>query len=297
VDIDLGMAGLNPAESFMKCNAFEEKLSDYFDGLLDARDASMFREHALQCRVCRSLMDDVGATIQLCGKQEEVETPTGLETALEAISVEHAVLGCEGFETLITEFLDGFVPAPCYHRFEEHAAGCSECSTLLTDVVYAVAACHSVHTFEKVDVPAALLEALFTVVPARKQSLTRRLGYRLGLVADWLIPNPARTARWSIATSVTLAIAILAFLFLGFSDDGTPAGIYRQAHVRASELYSRGTDVYVQTDKAVARLERVGYRISEVWDTLGGEDISKDQIDESSSRESSKKQPESGQKN
>lgn len=286
---DLGIAG-------MKCTAFEEKLSDYFDGFLNARDASLFRAHALQCRGCRSLMDEVKSAIQICNEQKEVDTPLTLESALEAISVEHAVLGCSGFEALITEFLDGFVPAPAYHRFEEHAADCSECSVLLTDVVYAVAACHSVHTFEEVEAPAALLEGLLRIMPASKQSLARRFGFQLGLIADRLIPNPARTARWRLATSFTLAIAILAFLFFGFSEDGTVSGIYREANIKASELYSQSTDVYAQTDKAVARLERVGYRLGEVWDTLGGEKSSEDQVDESAGPDSNK-QTESGRKN
>jgi predicted anti-sigma-YlaC factor YlaD len=257
--------------SCMNCFTFEEKLSDYFDGLLAGPDVSLFREHALQCRGCRSLMDDVKSTIQICKTEEVLDTTAALETALMAISIEHAVMDCDGFEALMTEFLDGFVPAPTYHRFEEHAEVCNECSTLLSEVVYAVAACHSVHTFEEVDVPASLVANLLSLMRSRKPSLARRFADRVGVIASHLIPNPARTARWTFATSVTLAIAMLAFLFLGFSDDGTLAGIYRQANVKASELYSHGADVYVETDKAVARLESVGYRIGEVWDTLGGE--------------------------
>lgn len=281
----------------MKCNTFEAKLSDYFDGFLAPRDATLFRAHALQCRACRSLMDDIKGTIRICNEQEELDTPPTLEAALAAISIEHAVVVCDGFEALITEFLDGFVPAPSYHRFEEHAAICADCSSLLTDVVYAVAACHSVHTFEEVEPPAALLEGLFRIMPARKQSLRRRIGYQLGVIADRLIPNPAQTARWTFATSATLAIAILSFLFFGFSDDGTVAGIYREAHVRASELYSQGADVYVQTDKAVAKLESVGYRLGEVWDTLGGENKTEDRINQPKQNQNSGKQTESGSNN
>lgn len=281
----------------MKCNAFEEKLSDYFDGLLAARDASQFRAHALQCRACRSLMDDVKGTIRICNETEELDTPLTLEAALAAISIEHAIVGCDEFEALITEFLDGFVPAPSYHRFEEHTDVCSECSTLLTEVVYAVAACHSVHTFEEVEAPAALLEDLFRIMPARKQSLKRRVSYQLGVIADRLTPKPAQAARWTFATSLVLATAILSFLFFGFSDDGTVAGIYREANVRASELYSKGTDVYVQTDKAVAKLESVGYRIGEVWDTLGGENRTEDRINQPKQNQDSGKQTESGSKN
>jgi putative zinc finger protein len=282
----------------MNCDTFEEKLSDYFDGFLVARDASLFRAHALQCRGCRSLMDDVKATIQICSEQEKLDMPSMLETALMAISVEHAVLGCEGFEALITEFLDGFVPAPTYHRFEEHAGGCTECSLLLTEVVYAVAACHSVHTFEEVELPASVLANLLGVMPARKPTFAHRIADGLGVIADHLIPNPARTARWTFATSITLAIAMLAFLFLGFSDDGTVAGIYRQAHIKASELYSHSTDVYAQTDKAVAKLETVGYRIGEFWDTLGGESESQGRVNQSPRQEpNSNKRLESSEKN
>lgn len=282
----------------MNCDTFEDRLSDYFDGLLAPQDASLFRAHALQCRGCRSLMDEVKGTIQICREQEELDTPAMLETALVAISVEHAVLGCDGFEALITEFLDGFVPAPTYHRFEDHAAECSVCSTLLTEVVYAVAACHSVHTFEEVEVPATLVSNLLRVMRAREPSLARRVTNRLGVIADHLIPNPVQTPRWTFATSVTIAAAMLAFLFFGFSDDGTVAGIYRQAHVKVSELYSHGTDVYVETDKAVARLETVGYRIGEFWNTLGGETESERKVNQSPGQgPNSDKRIESSEKN
>lgn len=268
MDIDLEERGL---KSCMKCNTFEEKLSEYFDGILTAGEASLFRAHALQCRSCRSLMDEVKATIQICGEHEKLNTPAMLETALMAISREHAVLDCDGFEMLVTEFLDGFLPAPTYHRFEEHAGGCCDCSLLLTEVVYAVAACHSVHTFEEVEPPSSLIARMVAVMPARKPTFARRVAGSIGMLVDYLIPNPARAARWTFATSLTLGVAMLALLFLGFSDDGTVAGIYRQAQVKVSELYSHSTDVYIQTDKAVAKLETVRYRIGEFWDTLGGE--------------------------
>jgi hypothetical protein len=91
---------------------------------------------------------------------------------------------------------------------------------------------------------------------------------------------------------------MVAFLFLGFSDDGTVAGIYRQAHVRVSELYSHSTEVYVQTDKAVARLETVGYRIGEFWDTLGGKTESESGVNQAPRQEpNSNKRIESSEKN
>lgn len=255
----------------MDCNRFEDGLSDYFDGLLAPSDASEFRAHALQCRACRSLMDDVRAAIGACRDHQELELPVLLESSLNSIPAGNDRLGCVGFEELITEFLDGFVPAPAYHRLEKHAEKCGDCSGLLTAVVYAVAACHSVHTFEEVEVTEALLGRLMAMMPERKTGLVRRAVTRVSDLAGQLIPRPTQSARWTFATAASLAVATFALLLFGFSDDGTITGIYRQAHVKVSELYTQGTDVYMQTDKVVARLERVGLGIGEFWDTLGGE--------------------------
>ena len=255
----------------MDCSRFENALSDYFDGSLVPADSALFRAHALQCRACRSLMDDVKTAISACQQQNEFEPPSLLEATLAAIPAEHGALGCGRFEELITEFLDGFVPALTYHRFEEHAEKCGECSILLTGVVYAVAGCHSVHTFEEVEVAEALVTRLIALMPERTPGFTRRVADRFASFAGHLIPHTTQSARWTFATAASLAFATFALLLFGFSDDGTVAGIYRQAHVKASELYSQGADVYTQTDRVVARLERVGMGIGEFWDTMGGE--------------------------
>lgn len=282
----------------MDCSRFEEKLSDYFDGLLAAPDARLFRAHALQCRACRSLMGDVKAAIHVCKQQLDIELPELLETVLAAIPVDSAALGCGEFEELITEFLDGFVPAPTYHRFEEHAQMCEECSTLLTGVVYAVAACHSVHTFEEVGVPDTLIASLISMMPERKPSLRRRVADRIAALAEHLIPRAPQNAKWTWATASSLTFATFALLLFGFSDDGTFSGIYRRAHVKASELYTHGANIYTETDKVVARLERVGLGIGEFWDTLGGETNS-DGKDNRIERQqpNSNKRPESNEKN
>ena len=269
--IDLGAWSVAPRKYSMDCTRFENGLSDYFDGLLGPADASWFRAHALQCRACRSLMDDVKDVISACRYQEDLDPPVLLESSLTAIPVEHGPLGCDGFEELITEFLDGFVPAPTYHRFEEHAEKCDACSTLLTGVVYAVAACHSVHTFEEVEVAEPVVARLIAMMPARQPSLARRVAEVFVALAGHLLPRPTQSARWTFATAASLAFATFALLLFGFSDDGTVGGIYRQAHVRISELYTQGADVYTQTDKVVARLEQVGLGIGEFWDTLGGD--------------------------
>ena len=255
----------------MDCNKFEEEISDYFDGSLTAADTAVFRMHALQCRQCRGLMDEVKANMAACKEQDELQPSALLHLSLAGIPAEYAALGCAEFEELITEFLDGFVPAQTYHSFEDHSENCEQCSTLLTGVVYAVAACHSVHTFEEVEVPVALITSAIAMMPARTKPFARRFADAVRVGVERLIPRTPQTARWTFGTAASLALATFAFLLFGFSDDGTVGGVYRQAHVKASEIYSEGTDLYSETDKVVARVERVGRGIGEIWDTLGGE--------------------------
>jgi predicted anti-sigma-YlaC factor YlaD len=255
----------------MDCNRFEEDLTDYFDGRLTAQETGLFRAHALQCRPCRRLMDEVKANICVCKEQDEVEPSALLNVSLAGIPIEHPRLRCAEFEELITEFLDGFVPAQTYHSFEEHSENCEQCSTLLTGVVYAVAACHSVHTFEEVEVPASLITTAIAMMPARTKPRARRFADAVAVAAERLMPRTPQTARWTFGTAASLGLATFAFLLFGFSDDGTFGGVYRQAHVKASEIYTQGTDIYSETDKVVARVERVGRGIGEFWDTLGGE--------------------------
>ncbi|HKG23781.1 MAG TPA: zf-HC2 domain-containing protein [Blastocatellia bacterium] len=259
----------------MNCSKFEEELSDYLDGQLTQGETGAFAAHALQCRSCRSLMDEIKAALRECKEPDLMDAPASLEASLVLIPFERAPLECSGFEEIITEFLDGFVPASRYHRFEEHAEGCSDCSRLLTDVVYAVAACHSIHTYENYEVSDSFVKSLIEIAPCSRPSRRRAFIARAVALAGHILPRTMHTAPWSFATASTLTFASLALLLFGFSDDGTVGGIYRQAHLKVAELYSHGTELYDQKDHLVAGIERVGLDLGEVWDTLGGDQPSR----------------------
>jgi anti-sigma factor RsiW len=258
----------------MNCSRFEEQLSDYLDGLLAPSESSIFAGHALSCRDCRQLLDEVRAALKECKRNDELQTPLRLEARLAKIAVEHKDLDCPGFEEIITEFLDGFVPATLYHRFESHSTGCAKCSTLLTDVVYAVAACHSVHTYEDYDVSNSLIEKLEAILPSRNRRLSRVFADAAVAVMGRLMPPATQGAAWSFTTASMLVFTTLGLLLFGFSDDRTVGGIYRQAHVRAAEIYSHGAGIYAQKHEVVARIQEVGSDLNELWSTLGGENQS-----------------------
>ena len=253
----------------MKCDTFQSLISDYFDGLLDRKESSAFCTHALKCPDCRVLMDQVRQAIDQCKNTTSIETPVSLDAVLQSIPDEHAQIDCGSYQELITEFLDGFVPAPLYHRFEEHAEFCASCSELLTGVVYAVAACHGVHVYEEVDVPSELSANLIGIAVRRQKRLGGLLADKARAAAERLIPSPTGRSR-RLAMGLSLAAFTFAFLLLGFSDDGTVNGIYRQARVKASAIYNRGSRAYSEKDRLVAELEGFKSDVRELWSTLGG---------------------------
>ncbi len=252
----------------MDCRKFEEQISDYLDGLLPKGETRNFAAHLLQCRACRALTDEIKATLHEV--KEEVDAPPTLENALFAIQAEQMPLTCQQFEGLITEFLDGFVPAALYHKFEAHTQSCQPCSNLLTEVVLAIAACHSVHAEEELPVSDVLYDRLLAIAPQRLASWQQRWAARASGFAAALLPRHTRSRRWNYATASGLAFATFAFLLLGVSDDGSVPGIYRQIRYRAATLYSQSADIFSQKEEVIASFERVRSNIGEVWSTLGG---------------------------
>jgi predicted anti-sigma-YlaC factor YlaD len=253
----------------MDCRKFEEQISEYLDGLLPKNEVSRFAAHSLQCRACRSLMDDIKGA--LYDAKEPIEASHNLEDVLLSVQDKYAPLSCAAFEALITEFLDGFVPALTYHRFESHANECSECSNLLTEVVYAVAACHSVHTYEEVEVPDTLQAQLTALMPEHVESFGKRAARQIVAFMSLLLSRATQSRRWSFATTSGLAFALFALLLFGFSDDGTVSGILRQTQVKIGSFYSHSTDLYAQKEEVIAELHKVRSDLGDVWNTLGGE--------------------------
>lgn len=264
----------------MFCEEFQNHIADYLDGLLEKHASAQFGAHALQCRSCRALLDDVKAKVR-DDAPDEIGTIPGLDAALESISRPGSRLECARFEETITEFLDGYVPARLYQKFAAHSAECERCSDLLTDVVYAVAACHSVHTYEEVDVPAALDRRLTMIGRASARRRARsRLFEPLGALARTLLTRLVSTGsrfvpvyalvRSRVVGGAALAISSAVFLLIGFSDDMSPAGVYRHAQVKAGEIYSQGVGVYAQKQELTAGVQRLGSNVTEMWATLDG---------------------------
>src|SRR3954451_19175333 len=109
-------------EITMDCLAFEDSITDFLDKTLNSQMYKAAAEHAMSCPLCHSLLNEVKESLKLC---REVAAPNGGMTHLEArviaMTMPETAMQCEEFEEHLTDYLDGFLPATLFHRWERHA--------------------------------------------------------------------------------------------------------------------------------------------------------------------------------
>jgi hypothetical protein len=282
------VTGASEIMAEMDCSEFEDLLGDYIGRELDTKTRKRVAEHSLQCLGCRKLLDDVKARLHEVEDHGGSGTLPELDAGLETIPKRHGVLSCGDFEELVTEFLDGFVPAPVYHKFVAHSDQCDECSTVLTGVVYAVAACHSVHMNEELEVPSNLSRSLAELpcresrpslspcdkasLPAPARAASRPRFRKLGRLAKSLAAKMP-TSLPGYATASGLIAASLAMLFFGSPQDLGWFGIYRRAQSRpaAAERTASVDELEradSQMDEPPSRLNQVESDFGKAWKSM-----------------------------
>jgi anti-sigma factor RsiW len=214
----------------MLCSEFEDRLSDYIEGALEPEAHRLFAEHSLKCPVCHETLAEVRSAMQAC--RVAVVPPRDLEARILQSTAPETGMSCQDFEDFLTDYLDGFLPAPLYHRWERHAALCDRCTELPGEVVRSIGACYSYISEEK-PVPAGLneriLQATLGTVTAEevRAPWTSRLASTLRLWLDPIVSPQLAT----VATMVLMAVLVLTSTV---SADGSIGGVYR-ATVKLAE--------------------------------------------------------------
>jgi anti-sigma factor RsiW len=209
----------------MICAEFEDRLTDYLDGALQGAALREFAEHSLRCPLCHELLNEVKATIASCRTAPVPPPAADLEARILIKTAPETVMSCEEFEELLTDYLDGFLAAPIYHRWERHAVLCPRCTNLPGQVVRAIGACYS-YIKEERPVPAGLHEKILQATLGTTNAAQVRA------------PLPSRLAAWLrewLDGVVSPQLATVAMMFLvavlvgtsTISEDGTVGGIYR----------------------------------------------------------------------
>jgi anti-sigma factor RsiW len=219
----------------MLCADFENRLSAYLEGGLDSGEHREFSEHALRCPICHQTLSDVKSAVQACREASIPPPSRDLEARILQSTMPETAMTCEEFEASLTDYLDGFLPAPFYHRWERHAALCHRCTELPGEVVRSIGACYTYISQER-PVPAGLEERILqatlgTLKPHEVRApLSARLASRLRMLLDPIISPQLAT----VATMVLLAVLVLTNTV---SADGSISGVY-SASMRLAEQSS-----------------------------------------------------------
>jgi anti-sigma factor RsiW len=209
----------------MLCADFEDRLTDYLDGTLDTETNRVFAEHALRCPVCHELLSEVKNALQVCRTAEAPTPSRELEARILNSTVPETAMTCGEFEDYLTDYLDGFLPAPLFHRWERHAALCERCTELPGSVVRAIGACYT-YINEEQPVPFGLhdriLQATLGTTDAEeiRAPFAARIAARLRM---WLDPIVSP----QLATVATMLLVAVLVLTNTVSADGSISGMYR----------------------------------------------------------------------
>jgi len=227
----------------MDCTTFEERLSDYLEYAVEKDTRKAMSAHALSCPLCHSLMNEVKHAIAACHQLGEPKAALSrLDAQILARTAPETAIDCEEFEAFLTDYLDGFIAANVFHRWERHAAVCDDCTDLPGAVVRSLAALVN-YKLEELPVPFGLHERIMQAtlggerVRAAKPSWSSR-------VQDWL-----SGLRWPVSVPQLAPVAMMglfAFLFVSqtVSADGSLTDIYSKSYQLAEKTYEQGANVW-----------------------------------------------------
>lgn len=223
----------------MLCNDFEDRLTDYLDGVLEPDVHKTFAEHALRCPVCHDMLSEVRNTMQACQAANALEAPRELEARILLSTMPETAMSCEDFEEFLTDYLDGFLPASLYHRWERHAVLCARCTELPGEVVRAIGTCY-IYVGEEKPLPAGLNERILLATSGSRisQEIRAPFGERL---ASWLRVWLDPIISPQLATVATMLLVAVFVLTNTVSADGSIGGVYSASLRLAEQSYAAGS--------------------------------------------------------
>lgn len=229
------MSGID--ERIIGCSEFEDLLTDYLDGSLDKPTHKAAAAHALCCPLCHALLNEVKNALQAC---REITAPkrsmTHLEARILSMTMPQTAMSCEQFEEHLTDYLDGFLPATLFHRWERHAVLCEKCTDLPGTVVRSIAACYA-YKMEELSVPTGLHDRILQATIGTTEATQIKAAWSAQFL-EWTrglsfpIPVPQLAS-----ISMMLILAALIFSQTITADD------YQKGFELAEYTYKQGADI------------------------------------------------------
>ncbi len=230
-------------ENIINCSTFEERLTDYLDKTLESAVRKAVAAHALSCPLCHSLLNDVKESLVICRNFSVPAAPiTRVEARVLTMTMPETAMACSDFEGHLTDYLDGFLPAASFHRWERHAALCTGCGDLPGMVVRSIAACYT-YKMEEIAVPAGLNERILNSTIGTVKTETVKAGWT-SEVKDWW-----NGLNFPIGVPQLAPVAMMMFVaFMMFSQtvsaDGSLTTVYQESFQLAKQTYQQGADAW-----------------------------------------------------
>lgn len=228
-------------EKIIGCSEFEELLSDYLEKALDKPTHTAMAEHALKCPLCHSLLNEVRDAVELCHELNAPRTKlTGLEARILNATVPETAMSCGDFEEHLTDYLDGFLPAKIFHRWERHAVLCQNCTDLPGEVVRSIAACYT-YKLEELPLPEGLHAKILERTIGTSEAKAVRAAWT-AQAAEWL-----RGLRAPISVPQLAPVAMILLMAVMFFSQTTGGdslgGVYQKSFELAGQTYQQGADI------------------------------------------------------
>ncbi len=229
-------------EKILKCSEFEELLTDYLDGSLERTTHKAVAAHALRCPLCHALLNEVKEALELC---HEITAPKTSMTHLEArilnMTAPETAMSCEQFEEHLTDYLDGFLPATIFHRWERHAVLCDGCTDLPGAVVRSIAACYT-YKMEELPIPSGLNARILQATIGTEKAQSMQPSW-IAQVTEWLHGLSFPISAPQLAP-IALILTFAALIFSQtISTDGSMTGMYQKSFELAEQTYREGTGI------------------------------------------------------
>lgn len=234
----------NDKEQIIECSEFEELLTEYLDGTLERHVHKATAEHALKCPLCHSLLNEVKDAVSAC---HDIASPkrsmTHLEARVLSMTMPETSMDCDQFEEHLTDYLDGFLPATLFHRWERHAVLCDSCTDLPGAVVRSIAACYT-YKMDELPVPESLHDRILQATIGTVEAKAVRASWG-GRVAEWMrgLSFPMPLPQFA---SVLMMLIFAAFIF----SQTVSADAYRRGVDIAERTYKQSADIVLGAEKS-----------------------------------------------
>jgi hypothetical protein len=166
---------------------------------------------------------------------------THLEARILSMTMPQTAMSCDQFEEYLTDYLDGFLPATLFHRWERHAVLCEKCTDLPGAVVRSIAACYT-YKMDELDVPASLHDKILQATIGTTEAKQIKAAWSFQ-IREWLrglsFPMPIPQLA---SVTMMLILATIIFSRTMTTED------YQKGFELAEFTYRQGADIVLGSE-------------------------------------------------